>query len=89
MTPACVTSPGSKPLPADRDPVVETRVQVERVCSAELSEDIGKLPSRPAGGVLEGDAATLNWVGAITRAAADLWQRLVDARAACPTASGA
>lgn len=88
MTPACVSSPGSKPLPTDRDPVVETRVQVERVCPAELSEDIGQLPARPPGGVLEGDAATLGWVGAIARAAADLWQRLVDARAGCPMASG-
>lgn len=84
MMTACAHSPASKPLPRDPDPVVETRTLIERACPAELSAEIGQLPKRPAGGVLEGDTATLAWVGAIARAAADLWRQLFDARAACP-----
>lgn len=87
MMTACANSPGSKRLPLASDPVVETRVEVRRECPAELSADFGQLPRRPAGGVLEGDSATLAWVGAIARAAADLWQWLTDARAACPRPS--
>lgn len=83
MMPACTTSQASKPLPRDPDPVVETRVQVERVCPADLAEKPAALPARPAGGVLEGDRATLAWVGAIARAAADLWGRITGARAEC------
>lgn len=89
MMTACAHSPGSKPLPADPDPVVETRTVIERVCPAELAEAPAPLPARPAGGVLEGDQRTLAWVGEIARAAADLWQRLFDAGAACPAASAA
>lgn len=89
MMTACAHSPASKPLPRDPDPVVETRTLIERVCPAELSAEIGQLPKRPAGGVLEGDTATLAWVGAIARAAANLWQQLFDARAACPASTAA
>lgn len=87
MMTACAVSRASKPLAVDRDPVVTTRVQTERVCPAELADAPAPLPARPAGGVLEGDSATLAWVGAIARAAADLWQRLFDARADCPPAT--
>lgn len=83
MMPACAHSPRSRPLPRDADPVVETRVQVERICPADLAEAPADLPARPAGGVLEGDRATLAWVGAIARAASDLWGRLTGARAEC------
>ncbi len=89
MISACATSRASKPLAADRDPVVEARVKIERVCPAELAEAPAALPARPAGGALEGDPATLAWVGAIARAAADLWQWLTDARAACPPSPSA
>lgn len=89
---ACAHSPGSKPLPRPADPVIERQVVTVRVCPPELSGAIGQLPPRPkmngVGGVLEGDRATLVWVGAIARAAADLWQRLTDAQAACTAAGG-
>jgi hypothetical protein len=84
MMTACAHSPASKPLPRDPDPVVETRTVIERVCPVELAEAPAPLPKRPAGGVLEGDQRTLAWVGAMARAAAELWQQLFDARAACP-----
>lgn len=86
MMTACATSPASKPLPLDRDPVIERQVRVVRECPAELYQAPTMLPPRPTGGFLEGDAATLEWVGAIARAAGDLFRQWLDARAACPAA---
>lgn len=89
MMTACATSPASKPLGLDRDPVIEARVRVERVCPAELADAPAPLPARPGGGYLEGDKATLEWVGAIARGASVLESLLADARRACPASAPA
>lgn len=80
---ACATSPVTKPLPRDADPVVETRTVERRVCPAELLTPPPAKPARPAGGFLEGDAATLDWVGWLARWGEGLAARLADAAQAC------
>ena len=81
---ACATSPATKPLPRDSDPIVETKTVERRVCPPELATPTPAKPVRPAGGSLTGDPATLSWVGQLARWGEALWLRLTDARAQCP-----
>jgi hypothetical protein len=85
MTSACATSSGTKPLPRDPDPIVETRTVVQRVCPAELLAPVPAKPKRPAGdgASLTGDAATLGWIGAIVRWADEIASLLADAKLSC------
>ena len=80
---ACATSPVTKPLPRDADPIVETRTVERRVCPAELLTPVPAKPARTAGGFLEGDAASLDWVGRLARWGEALAARLTDAAKAC------
>lgn len=80
---ACATSPVTEPLPRAADPVVETRTVTVRVCPAELLAPAPAKPQRAPGGFLEGDAATLDWVGRLARWGESLAARLTDAARAC------
>ena len=82
-TAACATLPVNKPLPRDVDPVVETRTVVRRECPPELLAALPEKPERPAGGVLEGDPATLGWIGQLARWGDKLRLLLTDAAAQC------
>jgi hypothetical protein len=89
---ACASSSANKPLATAPDPVVETRTVVRRECPPELLGAIPAKPVRPACGVgretescgaLDGDAATLGWVGQLARWGDKLRLLLTDAAAQC------
>lgn len=80
---ACATLPVNKPLPRDIDPVVETRTVVRRECPPELLGAVPAKPKRPPGGALDGDEATLGWVGQLARWGESLRLLLVDAARQC------
>jgi hypothetical protein len=63
--------------------VVVRSIETRRECPAELLAPVAAAPARPAGGFLEGDPATVGWVGALARFAADLRGRLLAAQAEC------
>lgn len=73
-------------MPRDADPVIARETRVERVCPAELAAAPPPRPVCPPGCALEGDAASLGWLGALSRWADQLLARLTDAAAQCPAA---
>lgn len=67
-----------------RDPIVETRTVIERVCPAELLA--GAVPAKPEpakGAVLDGNAAGLDFLRALGRWGDDLRLLFADAAAQC------
>ena len=73
----------AKPLPRAADPVVERQIETRRECPAELLSPVAAAPPRPAGGWIEGDRPTLDWLGRFARWAEDTAARLGAARAQC------
>lgn len=70
-------------MPGAPDPVVETRTVVERVCPAELLGEIPAKPAPPAGAVVDGNVAGLDWIGMLGRWGDKLRLLLTDAAAQC------
>lgn len=83
MIAACESSQATKPLPRASDPIVETVTVEHKVCPAELLAPVPAKPVRPTGGMLEGDAATLGWVGQLARWGEALRALFTDAAAQC------
>ncbi len=72
-------------MPRAADPVVEHQVTTITRCPPELLAKLPAKPDRPAGGYLEGDQATLDWLGKLARWAEGLAGLFADAQSQCPS----
>lgn len=83
MLSACGSSGNSRPQSAP-DPVVVTRVEIQRVCPGELTAPLPGRPQPPVDAVVEGNPAGMSWVGALLAYLGLVEDRLADAAGQCP-----
>lgn len=84
MLAACSASP-SKPGPASApDPVIEQRVEIQRVCPAELRLAVVPRPTLAAEAQLAGNEAGMAWLRAMLARLGLIEARLADAAKECP-----
>lgn len=88
MLTACAGSPNSRAQAAP-DPVIEIRTQAVPVCPPELLAARPARPAVPAGAVLTGNPAGLDWLAQLVAHTGLVEDRLSDAAAQCPAGGGA
>lgn len=82
MLGACASFGASRST--EPDPVIETRVETQRVCPPELSLTPPERPEVPADAIVEANASGARWLAAELAWGGRLLALFTDAAGACP-----
>lgn len=81
---ACASSHGEPRVAATAAPVIQTRTEVVMQCPAELHGEVAGKPAVPGDAELSGNASGLAWLSDLVAWAQGNFDRLNDAKEACP-----